>query len=199
MCWYLRISASVRRTHWWSSGKSTFSATWNLHIPDMKYFLSCSHFHVGILQFHVAIMQFHVEFSVFTPSDMKLHIPTWNHMFRHETTFPDMNDFFRSDSGHSFFNFFLTFMSGRCNFTLFFANWLLLPDTILHFFSHNSYHFARFFATFLMEFAVSAMNLLLKWHFQVSFSNLGHACEHFMLAIMGFWYVKFLCFYSKSL
>jgi len=50
-----------------------------------------------------------------------------------------------------------------------------------------------------MEFAVSAMNLVLKWHFQVSFSNLGHACEHFMLAIMGFWYVKLLCFYSKSL
>jgi len=89
------------------SGKSTFSATWNffsatwnLHIPDMKYILSCSHFHVGILQFHVAKMQFHVECSVFSTSDMKSHVPTWNHMFRHEIIFPDMKQLFRSKSGH---------------------------------------------------------------------------------------------------
>jgi len=69
----------------------------------------------------------------------------------------------------------------------------------LHFFLHNSYHLARYFATILMKFAVSAMNLVLKWHFQVPFSNLGHACEHFMLVITGVWYLKFLCFYSKSL
>jgi len=43
------------------------------------------------------------------------------------------------------------------------------------------------------------MNLVLPWHFQVPFCNLGQACEHFMLAITGVWQVKFLCFYSKSL
>jgi len=90
-------------------------------------------------------------------------------------------------------------MSGRCNFTLFLPNCLFLPDMFLHFFSHNLHLSVRFLATFLMEFAVSGMNLLPKSHFQDLIVNVGHACEHFMLAVMGFWYVKFPCFYSKSL
>jgi len=66
-------------------------------------------------------------------------------------------------------------------------------------FFYISYHLARFFATILTKFALYSMNLVLPWHFQVPFCNLGQACEHFMLAITGVWQVKFLCFYSKSL
>ena len=130
---------------------------------------------------------------------MKLHLSTWNHSFRHETTFGDMNDFLRSVCGSPFFNFFLTFMSVRCNLALFSANWPHLTGTKLHFFFFISYLLVRFFATIFTKFALYSMNLLRLWHFQVPFCILGQACEHFLLAITVVWQVLFFCFYWKSL
>jgi len=105
-----------------SSEKSTFSTTWNLHFLDMKLFWVCSPFHVGSYNFMSPKCMF---MSGFVHS----RLMTWKCTFRHEITLSDMNQlsatwmtFLRSDSGPAFFNFFLTFMSGWCNFTLFFIN-----------------------------------------------------------------------------
>jgi len=88
-------------------------------------------------------------------------------------------------------------MSGRSNFTPFWPNCLFLPDMILHFFPHNLHLSVGFLATFLMQFAFSGMNLLLKSHFQHLFVTVGHVCAQFFRAFMGVWYVKLPCFYSK--
>ena len=123
----------------------------------MKCYWICSHFHVRVLQFHVTILSFHVGFSVFTKSDMKLLLSTWNHSFRHETTTGDMNDSPRSAYGPTFFNFFLTFMSVRCNLALFSANWPHITGTKLHFFS--SFHI--FWYVFSLQF--SRNSLFIPW------------------------------------
>ena len=57
---------------------------------------------------------------------MKLLLSTWNHFFRHETTFGDIN------LVPLFLTFFLTFMSVRCNLALFPAIWPARICSLFH-------------------------------------------------------------------
>ena len=97
---------------------------------------------------------------------MKSHVPTWNHFPRHEWLFPER-------FGRLKRTFFKLFSCRGGAILHFFRELTASPRHVFALFSHNSYHSARFLATFLMEFCFFWNELVTKKPFPASFCDRG--------------------------